>query len=75
MAMPPSRPTLTGGAGVGLPGQLAQPAISTLPGYVLESSEDGRVLSKKKLNELVREICGPGPEEQLDPEAEEVCAR
>lgn len=73
VTMPPSRPTLTGGAGVGLPGQLAQPAISTLPGYVLESSEDGRVLSKKKLNELVREICGPGPEEQLDPEAEEVC--
>lgn len=72
VTMPPSRPTLTGGAGVGLPGQLAQPAISTLPGYVLESSEDGRVLSKKKLNELVREICGPGPEEQLDPEAEEV---
>jgi len=72
VTMPPSRPTLTGGAGVGLPGQLAQPAISTLPGYVLESSEDGRVLSKKKLNELVREVCGPGPEEQLDPEVEEV---
>ncbi|KAK5225130.1 Transcription initiation factor TFIID subunit 12 [Exophiala xenobiotica] len=70
--MPPSRPTLTGGAGVGLPGQLAQPAITALPGYVLESSEDGRVLSKKKLNELVREVCGPGPDEQLDPEAEEV---
>ncbi|OCT50931.1 transcription initiation factor TFIID subunit 12 [Cladophialophora carrionii] len=70
--MPPSRPTLTGGAGVGLPGQLAQPAITALPGYVLESSEDGRVLSKKKLNELVREVCGPGPEEQLDPEAEEI---
>lgn len=73
VTMPPSRPTLTGGAGVGLPGQLAQPAITALPGYVLESSEDGRVLSKKKLNELVREVCGPGPEEQLDPEAEEVC--
>jgi transcription initiation factor TFIID subunit 12 len=70
--MPASRPTLNGGAGVGLPGQLAQPAITALPGYVLESSEDGRVLSKKKLNELVREVCGPGPEEQLDPEAEEV---
>lgn len=72
VAMPAARPTLTGGAGVGLPGQLAQPAITALPGYVLESSEDGRVLSKKKLNELVREVCGPGPEEQLDPEAEEV---
>lgn len=57
---------------MGLPGQLAQPAITALPGYVLESSEDGRVLSKKKLNELVREVCGPGPEEQLEPEAEEV---
>ncbi|KAI1619137.1 transcription initiation factor TFIID subunit D10 [Exophiala viscosa] len=72
VTMPASRPTLTGGAGVGLPGQLAQPAITALPGYVLESSEDGRVLSKKKLNELVREVCGPGPEEQLDPEAEEI---
>ncbi|EXJ53525.1 transcription initiation factor TFIID subunit 12 [Cladophialophora psammophila CBS 110553] len=72
VAMPPSRPTLTGGAGVGLPGQLAQPAITALPGYVLESSEDGRILSKKKLNELVREVCGPGPDEQLDPEAEEI---
>ncbi|KIW19793.1 hypothetical protein PV08_00368 [Exophiala spinifera] len=70
--MPPSRPTMTGGAGVGLPGQLAQPALTALPGYVLESSEDGRVLSKKKLNELVREVCGPGPDEQLDPEAEEI---
>ena len=72
VAMPQSRPTLTGGAGVGLPGQLAQPALTALPGYVLESSEDGRVLSKKKLNELVREVCGPGPDEQLTPEAEEV---
>ena len=73
--MPPSRPTLTGGAGVGLPGQLGQPAITALPGYVLESSEDGRVLNKKKLNELAREVCGPGTEEQLDPEAEEVRSR
>ncbi|KIW80865.1 hypothetical protein Z517_03888 [Fonsecaea pedrosoi CBS 271.37] len=72
VTMPPSRPTLTGGAGVGLPGQLAQPAITALPGYVLESSEDGRVLSKKKLNELVREVCGAGSEEQLEPEAEEL---
>jgi len=72
VVMPPSRPTLNGGAGVGLPGQLAQPAITSLPGYVLESSEDGRLLSKKKLNELVREVCGSGGDEQLTPEAEEV---
>jgi transcription initiation factor TFIID subunit 12 len=75
--MPPSRPTLSGGAAVGLPGQLAQPAIPTLPGYVLESSEDGRLLSKKKLNELVREVCGPGGDgsdgDGLTPDAEEVC--
>lgn len=70
--MPPSRPTLNGGAGVGLPGQIAQPAITSMPGYVLETSEDGHLLGKKKLNELVREVCGPGREEQLTPEAEEV---
>ena len=70
--MPPSRPTLTGGPNVGMPGQMAMPAISAYPGYVLEASENGRVLSKKKLNELVREVCGPGQEEQLTPEVEEV---
>ena len=72
--MPPSRPTLTGGPNVGMAGQMAMPAISTYPGYVLEASENGRVLSKKKLNELVREVCGPGQEEQLTPEVEEVCS-
>ena len=76
--MPPARPTMNGGASVGIPGQLGQPAIATLPGYVLESSEDGRLLSKKKLNELVREIVGPGKEggdgeESLTAETEEVC--
>ncbi len=75
--MPPARPTMNGGASVGLPGQLGQPAIATLPGYVLESSEDGRLLGKKKLNELVREIVGPGKEgndgeESLTAETEEV---
>jgi transcription initiation factor TFIID subunit 12 len=70
--MPPSRPTFNGGASVGFPGQLGQPAIATLPGFVLESSEDGKLLSRKKLLELVREICGPGPVEQMSPETEEV---
>jgi hypothetical protein len=78
--MPAARPTLNGGAGVGAPGQLGQPALATLPGYVLESSEDGRLLSKKKLNELVREVVGPGKEgvegeESLTAEAEEVRSR
>ena len=70
--MPPSRPTLTGGPNVGMPGQMAMPALSSYPGYVLEASENGKVLSKKKLNELVRQVCGPGQEEQLTPEVEEV---
>lgn len=68
--MPPARPTLNGGPGVGMPGQMGEPAIPSMPGYVLETSEDGRVLSKKKLNELAREVCGP--EAQLTSEAEEV---
>lgn len=72
IAVPPARPTLNGGPGVGMPGQMGQPAIPSMPGYVLETSEDGRVLSKKKLQELVREVCGPGGDEQLTPEVEEV---
>lgn len=71
--MPPARPTLNGGANVGLPGQLAQPALTSFPGYVLEQSEDGHLLSKKKLNELVREVLGPNSEDQLTAEAEEIC--
>ena len=70
--VPPARPTMNGGPGVGMPGQMAQPAIPSMPGYVLETSEDGRVLSKKRLNELAREVCGPGPDGQLTPEVEEV---
>ncbi len=70
--MPPARPTLNGGPGVGMPGQMGEPAIPTMPGYVLETSEDGRVLSRKKLNELAREVCGPGEEDMLTPEAEDV---
>ena len=70
--VPAARPTLNGGPGVGMPGQMGQPAIPSMPGYVLETSEDGRVLSKKKLHELVREVCGPGGDEQLTPEVEEV---
>ena len=75
--MPGARPTLNGGSTIGVQGQLGQPAITMLPGYVLESSEDGRLLSKKKLNELVREVVGLGKEgndgeENLTSEAEEV---
>ena len=58
--MPPARPTLSAGSGAGVSRQMSQPGIVTLPGYVLESSDSGRPLSKKKLNELVREVIGLG---------------
>ena len=71
VGMPSSRPTLTGSSGHVVGGPLGQPALPKMPGYVLESSEDGRLLSRKKLDELVREITGIDAE-QLAPEVEEV---
>ena len=53
--MGPSRPTLTNGP-VAM-GPMGQPAIQRHPGYVLEG-EGERVLSKKKLEELVRQVTG-----------------
>ena len=72
--MAPGRPTLTGGPSGGAIGQMGQPAIPKMPGYVLEGAGNERVLSKNKLNELVREVTGSGPEDgdQLSPESEEV---
>ena len=75
--MPPARPTLSGGTGAGVSGQLGQPGIVALPGYVLESSDDGRSLSKKRLSELVREVVGLGKVggeggKWLTPDVEEV---
>lgn len=51
----PSRPTLTNGPLA--MGPIGQPAIQRHPGYVLEG-EGERVLSKKKLEELVRQVTG-----------------
>ncbi|MCJ1450618.1 Transcription initiation factor TFIID subunit 12 [Mycoblastus sanguinarius] len=51
----PSRPTLTNGP-IAM-GPIGQPAIQKHPGYVLEG-EGERVLSKKKLEELVRQVTG-----------------
>lgn len=48
---------------------LGQPAMQKQPGFTLEG-EEGRVLSKKKLDELVRQVTGGG--EGLSAEAEEV---
>ena len=74
VSMGPSRPTLTNGP-VAM-GPMGQPAIQRHPGYVLEG-EGERVLSKKKLEELVRQVTGgtggEGDEgESLTAEVEEV---
>ncbi|KAI9682765.1 MAG: Transcription initiation factor TFIID subunit 12 [Trizodia sp. TS-e1964] len=55
----PSRPTMSGGAGNGVNGTMGQPALPKTPGYTLEG-EGERVLSKKKLDELVRQVSGGG---------------
>ena len=73
VAMPPARPTLTGGPFPS--GPIGAPAIQRHPGYVLEGDGE-RVLSKKKLEELVRQVSGSTGEgddgETMSPEVEEV---
>lgn len=76
--MGPARPTLTGGPTNGAMGPMGQPAIQKHPGYVLEGDGE-RVLSKKKLEELVRQVTGGGGVESeegetLSAEVEEVDA-
>lgn len=71
VTMPPSRPTLSGGPSHGAMGMMGQPAIQKHPGYVLEG-EGQRVLSKKMLDILVRQVTGGGEGEGLTPDAEEV---
>ncbi|KKY26355.1 putative transcription initiation factor tfiid subunit 12 [Diplodia seriata] len=69
--MGPARPTL-GGPSNGAPGMMGQPVIAGHPQYHLEGDEN-RVLSKKKLDELVRQVTGVGEPtgEALSPEVEE----
>ena len=74
VSMGQARPTMSNGPHV--PGPIGQPAIQKHPGYVLEG-EGERVLSKKKLEELVRQVTGSteadGNEgETLTAEVEEV---
>ncbi|KAL2009117.1 hypothetical protein VTN00DRAFT_7311 [Thermoascus crustaceus] len=70
VAMGPARPTLSGGPSHGAMGMMGQPAIQKHPGYVLEG-EGQRVLSKKMLDILVRQVTGGGEGEGLTPDAEE----
>lgn len=70
------RPTYSGGSGIG-GGVMSQPALPKTPAYQLEGEGD-RVLNKKKLDELVRQVCGgtaEGDESSLlTPDVEEVCS-
>ena len=56
-------------------GVMSQPAVPKIPAYSHEA-EGEHVLSKKKLDELVRQVCGGSAEGQdgnlLTPEVEEV---
>lgn len=67
--MPSARPTLTGGANT--PGNhvLGGPAVVKPPSFEFDEQGMG-LLSKRKLEELVRQI---DPDEKLDPDVEEVC--
>ncbi|KAL9603691.1 MAG: hypothetical protein Q9219_001010 [cf. Caloplaca sp. 3 TL-2023] len=57
VTMGPARPTFTGGPSNGATGPMGQPAIQKHPGYVLEGDGE-RVLGRKKLEELVRQVTG-----------------
>ena len=76
VTMPNSRPTLSGGPGNAGNGVTGQPVLQKPPGYILDADGE-RVLSKKKLDELVRQVTGGGDGlgdgEGLTPEVEEVC--
>lgn len=63
-----------GGPGNGAPGMMGQPVINRQPQFTLEGEGD-RVLSKKKLDELIRQVTagGEGAEgDTVTPEVEDV---
>ena len=70
----PGRPTMSQGGGT-VGGVMNQPAVPRIPAYNHDAEGD-HVLSKKKLDELVRQVCGGSAEGQdgnlLTPEVEEV---
>jgi transcription initiation factor TFIID subunit 12 len=77
VTMGPARPTASGGASGAANGVMGQPAFQKLPTYTMEG-EGERVLSKKKLDELVRQVTGGGEGisgETLTPEVEDVSLR
>ncbi len=75
--MSQARPTYSGGPGGIGNGVLNQPVLAKTPGYNMEGEGD-RVLSKKKLDELVRQVTGGGQQNgengvsDLTPDVEDV---
>ena len=74
VTMGPARPTLSGGPSNGASGPMGLPAIHRHPGFVLEGEGD-RVLSKKRLQQLMKEVTGASEgddAEVMSPDVEEV---
>jgi transcription initiation factor TFIID subunit 12 len=67
--MPPSRPSLSGGANMPANQVMGTPGLIKQPPFEFDEGGMG-LLSKRKLEELVKQI---DPEEKLDPDVEEVC--
>ncbi|CAF9937792.1 MAG: Transcription initiation factor TFIID subunit 12 [Heterodermia speciosa] len=74
VTMGPARPTLSGGPSNGASGPMGLPAIPRHPGFVLEGEGD-RVLSKKRLQQLMKDVTGASEgddAEVMTPDVEEV---
>ena len=74
VTMGPARPTLSGGPSNGASGPMGLPALPRHPGFVLEGEGD-RVLSKKRLQQLMKEVTGASEgddAEVMSPDVEEV---
>ena len=69
VAVPPARPSLSGGANAAGNQVLGTPALIKQPAFEFDEGGMG-LLSKRKLEELVKQI---DPDEKLDPDVEEVC--
>ncbi|OBT87375.1 hypothetical protein VE02_04176 [Pseudogymnoascus sp. 03VT05] len=74
MQMPPTRPTYSGGASGSGSGLMQQPVMQKAPGFNVEGDAE-RVLNKRKLDELIRQVTGGGEgldnSEGLTPEVED----
>lgn len=68
-SVPPARPTLTGGYPVGTPVLGTAPPTGIPQAFHLAQDGDARLLSKRRLQDLVKSI---DPDERLEPDVEEV---